>query len=221
MSTSKFRADEPKRSSDSGSPEISAPAALRNRQAIVDAIGDLLPKRGNVLELASGTGEHICFFAQRFDQLSWQPSEMDSSRLDSIRAYSAATALPNLSEPVFLDVSEASWHTREADVILAINLLHVAPKSVSSAVLTGAAKVLKPSGILILYGPFMLNAAFNSESNRLFDLYLRDQNPAWGLRDIADLDEVAGDVGLTRDALLDMPANNFLAAYRKSTSTAP
>jgi SAM-dependent methyltransferase len=146
---------------------------------------------------------------------------MDSSRLASIRAYAAATALPNLAEPVFLNVSEKNWHTREADVILAINLLHVAPKSVSNALLTGAALVLRPGGVLILYGPFMLNGTFNAESNRQFDLYLRDKNLAWGLRDIADLDEVANSSGLARAALVDMPANNHLAVYQKREATTP
>jgi SAM-dependent methyltransferase len=221
MSTSKFRADEPKQLPNAGSPAISAPAALRNREVIAEAIGAFLPRKGDVLELASGTGEHISLFAQRFDRLKWQPSELDPSRLDSIGAYVAAAALPNLADPVFLNVSETDWHIREADVILAINLLHVAPKSVSSAVLTGAAQVLRPGGMLILYGPFKLNGAFNAESNRDFDLYLRDSNPAWGLRNIADLDADAQDIGLARVALMDMPANNYLAVYRKPGSTSP
>jgi hypothetical protein len=215
----KFRADEPAPLPNSHSSAISAPAALRNRKVISAAIGAFLPPQGDVLELASGTGEHISLFARRYCRLMWQPSEMEQSRLDSIEAYVAAAALPNLAEPLFLDVSKTDWHSLRAHVILAINLLHVAPKSVSGAVMFGAAKVLRPGGILILYGPFKLNGAFNAESNRDFDLYLRESHPEWGLRDIAGLDADAKAVGLGREALLDMPANNHLAVYRRPDST--
>jgi SAM-dependent methyltransferase len=213
MSTSKFGADEPKQPPNPNSPQISAPAALRNREVIADAIGRFLPNQGNVLELASGTGEHICLFAERFDHLTWQPSEMESSRLDSISAYVSAKSLPNLALPRYLNVADTDWHATKADAIIAINLLHVAPESVSSAVLNGAAQVLRPGGILLLYGPFTVNGVFNAESNRHFDEYLRQQNTAWGLRDIADLDRISRTVGLKRLSLLDMPANNYLVVY--------
>lgn len=219
MSTIDYAEDEPKNPPDSGSQKISAPAALRNREVIADAIGEFLPKQGKVLELASGTGEHICLFAQRFANLKWQPTDMDPSRLASIESHAAAEQLPNLAGPVSLNVAEDTWYSWEADVILAINLLHVAPKSVTRAVMSGASNVLLGGGTLIFYGPFMLNGTFSTESNRQFDLYLREKNPEWGLRDIADLDRAANAVGLARVALIDMPANNNLVVFQKRDVT--
>ena len=216
MSTLKFGDDEPKQSLNRSNRAISAPAALRNRKIIADALGSYLPEKGNILELASGTGEHISLFAERFLRLTWQPSEMDPSRIDSITAYGLKKSLPNLKPPLHLDVVETDWHSMQADAIIAINLLHVAPESVSDAVFRGASSVLRPNGVLILYGPFTRNGLFNAESNEQFHNYLREQDPAWGLRDIAQLDRFAEVAGLGNAILQDMPANNYIAAFRKN-----
>ena len=167
-----------------------------------------------MLELASGTGEHVCLFADRFKRLTWQPTDVDAARLSSIAAHASQVALPNLFAPRHLDVTEPDWHALSVDAILAINLLHVAPEIVSEAVLTGAAQVLRPGGVLCLYGPFTQNGVFNTDSNRQFNDYLREQNPEWGLRDIATLDSLAMQGGLERIALRDMPANNNFVVYR-------
>ncbi|MGB3312883.1 MAG: DUF938 domain-containing protein [Albidovulum sp.] len=214
MSNLEFGKDEPKQPSPGNSREISAPAALRNREVIADVLGGFLPEQGNVLELASGTGEHVCLFAERFDRLTWQATDMDPSRLESIAARASKASLPNLLPPRYLNVTETDWHAMSANVIVAINLFHVAPKAVSGAVLSGAAQVLGPGGVLCIYGPFTLNGVFNTDSNREFNDYLREQNPEWGLRDIADIDAIAEGLDMVRTALQDMPANNFLVVYQ-------
>lgn len=214
MSNQHFGKDEPKQPSPGNSPAISAPAALRNREVIADALGGFLPEQGSILELASGTGEHVCLFAERYDRLTWQATDMEPTRLESIAAHASKVSLPNLLPPRHLNVTETDWHAMSADVIIAINLLHVAPKAVSDAVLRGAAQVLGPGGVLCIYGPFTLNGVFNTDSNRQFNDYLREQNPEWGLRDIADIDAIAEGLSMVRTALQDMPANNFLVVYQ-------
>ncbi len=178
--------------------------ALRNREAIAAALDEVLPERGEVLELGSGTGEHAVFLAGRFPALSWQPSDPDPEARASIRAWAADARLPNLRAPLDLDLRLPAWRRRRADALLCVNVLHVAPPECGPLLVAGAAEVLPPGGPLTLYGPFARGGALTGRLAR-FDAELRAADPALGVRALAPLLEEARRLGLALDAELDMP----------------
>ena len=191
-----------------------APAAQRNREPIRVVLASELPARGTVLEIASGSGEHAVHFARAFPDVTWQPSDASGHALESIAAWRAEAALPNLLAPVELDVTAASWPVARADAIVCINLLHVAPWPVALALFAGAARVLSPGALLYLYGPFRFSGAFTSPSNADFDRSVRIRDPRWGVRDVDDLTAAARSHGMTLRATIAMPANNHSLVYR-------
>lgn len=196
-------------------PRRHAPATLRNRQAIAEQLKTALPAEGRVLEIASGTGEHASFFAALFPDLEWQPSEPDSALRESIAAYRDDSGLANLAPPLALDVTRRPWPVEAADALLCVNLLHIAPWFVTEALVAGAAEVLPSGAPLMIYGPFMREGRHTADSNAAFDRGLRAENPAWGVREMEAVEDVAKQHGLTLAAVMDMPANNFLLRFEK------
>ena len=128
----------------------SAPAALRNREPIAQVLGDWLPGSGLVLEIASGTGEHAVFFAERFPELQWQPSDVHPDALQSIAAWREAADLPNVRPPLVIDASQPDWPIEQADAVLSINMVHISPWSSALGLIDGAARRLPANGPLIL-----------------------------------------------------------------------
>jgi hypothetical protein len=171
-----------------------APATARNRVAITSVLAHILPKQGTVLEIASGTGEHIVHFAQRFPNLHWQPSDYDRAGLDSIAAWRAETGLPNLLPPVQIDASSPAWPVYHADAILCINMVHISPWKATQGLFVGASCLMPPDAPLYLYGPYLEADEDTAKSNLAFDQSLRSRNPEWGLRD--------------RDAVIALAQNN-------------
>ena len=188
----------------------SAPAALRNREPIAEVLAEWLPSEGVVLELASGTGEHALFFAERFPALEWQPTDPHPDALASIAAWRAASGLPNLREPIQLDASAPDWQVAGADAILCINMAHISPWAASLGLLNGAATLLPPGGPLILYGPWLWDGIATAPSNLDFDLDLKRRDPEWGLRRVEDFAYAAGERGLDLGEVRPMPANNLM-----------
>ena len=90
-------------------------AVARNREPILAVLRRILPARGVVLEIASGTGEHAVHFAAGLPHLTWQPSDHDRDALHSIAAHRASTQLPNLLAPVELDASARAWPLARAE----------------------------------------------------------------------------------------------------------
>src|SRR4051812_26613836 len=133
----------------------SAPAALRNREPIAQVLGDWLPVDGLVLEIASGTGEHSTYFAERFPRLEWQPSDVHPDAISSIEAWREAAAMPNMHAPVVIDAAAADWPVERAAAVLSINMVHISPWRSALGLLDGAARVLPSGGPLILYGPWL------------------------------------------------------------------
>src|SRR6185312_5039591 len=131
-----------------------APAALRNREPIRDVLRDCLPPAGTVLEIASGTGEHAAYLAERFPSLTFQPSDTDPAALASIAAWRDSTGLANLLPPLALDVRTLPWPAPEAAAILCLNMLHISPWTAGLALFAGAASLLPAQGLLYLYGPY-------------------------------------------------------------------
>lgn len=191
----------------------SAPAALRNRDPIADVLEDWLPERGTVLEIASGTGEHVVHFAERFPHLEWQPSDIDASALKSIAAWRSSSQLPNVREPVVLNASEQDWPVARADAVLSINMVHISPWASALGLIAGAARLLPLEGPLILYGPWLKADVATAESNLAFDADLKARDPEWGLRRVEDFSAAAAPVGFDLVETRAMPANNLMLRF--------
>lgn len=195
----------------------SAPAALRNREPIAEILVEWLPRSGVVLEVASGTGEHVVYFAERFPGLEWQPSEMDPHALDSIRAWRAEAALPNVREPLVLDAASPEWPIDRADALLNINMVHITLWASALGLLDGAARVLAPGAPLILYGPWLSDRIETAPSNLAFDADLKRRDPEWGLRHVEQFAGEAASQGFDFVDQRQMPANNLMLLFRKGT----
>ena len=193
-----------------------APAASRNSGPIADVLARELPETGLVLEVASGTGEHVVFLARRFTSLQWQPTDPDLEAMSSIASWREEAGLANLLEPRVLDASSAVWPVARADAMLCINMIHISPWAASEGLFAGAARLLGSGAPLIIYGPYIEDAVETAPSNLAFDESLRARNPAWGLRNIADIDRLAWTHGFTRTARYEMPANNLTLIYRRA-----
>jgi len=196
----------------------SAPAAQRNREPIASVLDDWLPKTGVILEIASGTGEHAVHFARRFPALDWQPSDVDPSALQSIRAWQQAEVLENLREPILVDAAAAKWPMDRADAVLSINMVHISPWRSALGLLDGAARILEPDAPLILYGPWLSDEIETAASNLQFDSDLKQRNPEWGLRKVEDFAAEATERGLALAEMRQMPANNLMLLFRKGTA---
>jgi len=174
-----------------------------------------LPPAGLVLEVASGTGQHVVFFAGALPALTWQPSDPSPAHLDSIRAWTTASGVANVAAPITLDVERWPWPVTRADAILNINMIHIAPWSAAGALFEGAARVLPPSGVLYLYGPFKRGGQHTAESNQRFDERLRAEDPRWGVRDVDEVSALAADAGFGPPEVVAMPANNLSVVFRR------
>ncbi|WP_066681839.1 DUF938 domain-containing protein [Sphingomonas sp. CCH9-E2] len=196
---------------DSGAVRKHAPATLRNREAIAAELATLLPRQGAVLEVASGSGEHAAFFAERFPDLIFVPSDPDAAARESIASWCAGLA--NVAPPLAIDAAAGDWPIAAADAVLCINMVHISPWEATLGLLDGAARLLPPGGPLILYGPYRRADVPTAPSNEAFDRSLKERDPRWGLRDVADVTAAAEARGLRFGRLVEMPANNIMLIY--------
>lgn len=192
-----------------------APAPERNKQPILEVLARVLPPRGLVLEIGSGTGQHVAHFAEALPALVFQPSELDVERHASIEAWARAGRLSNVKRPLAFDVTKLPWPVTAADALICINVIHISPWEATLALMAGAGAILPAAGVLVTYGPYMRGGAHTSQSNAAFDASLRARNALWGLRDIDRVTEVAGHAGLALEEAVPMPANNFTLVWRK------
>ena len=192
-----------------------APAASRNSAPIADVLRGELPDAGLVLEIASGTGEHAVFFAREFPQLTWQPTDREDGELASIAAWSAEAGAQNIMAPLVLDASAQDWPVDRADAIVCINMVHISPWEASEGLMRGAGRLLASGAPLVLYGPYREASVETAPSNEQFELWLKERDPRFGLRNIEDVDALAATHGLHRTARYEMPANNLTLVYRK------
>lgn len=200
---------------ESTDPRRHSPAAERNRGPILTELLRRLPARGRALEIASGTGQHIVHFAAAMPGWHWQPSDVDEAALASVRALRADAGLPGIAEPLPLDLlaPHPAWPAGPWDLVLATNLLHIAPWAVCGALMRGAAQGLAPSGLLVTYGPYRVTGEPLQPGNQAFDADLRSRDPAWGLRWLHEVEAVAAAAGLALRERVDMPANNLLLVF--------
>ena len=191
-------------------------AAERNKQPILEVLRTLLPPTGRALEIASGTGQHVTWFAQHLPQWTWQPTDAKDELFADITTRAAEASLSNVSAPQGLDVLQP-WPVRGPyELVYCANMLHIAPWACCVGLMQGAAAVLAPGAALVTYGPYLEDEVPTSEGNLKFDTTLRTQNPAWGIRRREDVQAEAARVGLTLEARHTMPANNLLLVWRAS-----
>merc|ERR1711874_388473 len=207
--------------------KLNYPAADRNKDPILSVLQSVLPSDRPLLalEVASGTGQHLAYFSQHLKNVEWRPSEMTSQLLDSIRGHRVDQLGSNMLEPWRVDVSTPpdDWpdlagcqQMAQFDVMLNVNMVHIAPWQVAQGLFCAAGRLLKPSGLLIMYGPFSKNGVLTPESNRSFDRSLRERDPSWGIRDISHLEEEARGALLGLETIHEMPANNKILVWRKN-----
>ena len=196
-------------------------AADRNKQPILELLKKVLPGEGSALEIASGTGQHVIWFAAGLPRWTWQPSDADASALPDIAQWTADAGLPNVLPPVQLDVTSPRWPSHGPvfqapfDAIFCANMLHIAPWPACAALMQGCARHLAPGGLLVTYGPYLEDGIVTAPSNLAFDQSLRQRNPAWGIRRLDDVCGEAGRAGLEMRARHPMPANNLLLAFSR------
>jgi SAM-dependent methyltransferase len=193
-----------------------APATERNREPILAVLRPLLPAGSTVLEVASGSGEHACFFAAALPEVIWQPSDRDAEGLASIESYRIEAGLANLRAPLLVDASAEAWPIARASAVVAINMIHIAPWAACEGLVRGAARLLGEGGVLYLYGPYRITGEPFAPSNEAFDASLRGRDPAWGVRKLDDVTALAAAAGFTREAVIAMPANNHSVVLRRS-----
>lgn len=191
------------------------PATQRNRDAILDVLRGVLPPSGIVLEIASGSGEHVAHFAQALPHLTFQPSDPDAEALRSIAAWTTEQRLDNIRPPVMLDASSEQWPVTTVDAILCINMIHISPWAATLGLMRGAARILPADAPLYLYGPYVQGDVVTAPSNEAFDASLKTRNPEWGLRHLDDVAAAARDAGFSAPMVTPMPANNLSVVFRK------
>ena len=194
----------------------SYPSTINNRKFIADILRLYLPENGNVLETASGTGEHICYFGKEFPGLRWRPSDKSTELFWAIRA--RAFEQRNVSEPSLLDLSSNNFRVKEKsyEVLLNINMIHIAPWDACLGLFRLAEEVISPDGIVYLYGPFKVGGSHTSESNSKFDSSLRNRNSSWGVRNLEDVINIAKNCGFSVYDVYEMPVNNKSVIFKKN-----
>ncbi|KAG0275676.1 hypothetical protein BGZ95_008508 [Linnemannia exigua] len=209
--------------------KVFLPPTDRNKDVILDALRPLLNKSNIVLEVGSGSGQHVYHFSNAYPEVTFQPTEYDLSLFSSIKAYTADLPANNrVKAPLELDATNTThWdtiskaaaavnHSAGYDLVITTNVFHITPWTVATGVVRGAGQVLKPGGHFVFYGAFKKNGKFNSEGNVQFDLTLRGRNPLWGVRDIDEIQKIAeNETQLKLVEVKDMPSNNYLVIFQK------
>jgi cyclopropane fatty-acyl-phospholipid synthase-like methyltransferase len=196
-----------------------SPSTARNREPILAVLQSVLPADADVLELASGTGEHAVFIARAMPSVTWQPSDPDAEARASIAAWIAEEGLANVLAPRAIDVREAEWGVEGNvlyDALISINMIHISPWAATLGLLDGAARLLRVGGVLYTYGPYMRDGRHTAPSNESFDASLKARNPEWGIRDVADIESAASRQGLELSEIVEMPANNLSLVFRRN-----
>jgi SAM-dependent methyltransferase len=205
---------------------LDAAAFHRNHVPIWAVLEKFLAgQSGDVVEVGSGTGQHVVHFATHTPGITWWPSDLNENHLKSIEAWRAHAGLPNIRRPLRIDLTDPAWCPQMHDgsgpagllAVFCANVVHIAPWRVAEGLFAGAARYLRSDGRLFLYGPFKRDGRHTALSNAVFDTSLREQNPEWGVRDIADLEKLAEAVGLALIETTEMPANNMILAFARST----
>ncbi|MCF8205014.1 MAG: DUF938 domain-containing protein [Methylotenera sp.] len=193
-----------------------SPAAERNAPHILAELQRLLPASGQMLEIASGTGQHAATFSAALPGWQWQPTDFETEALPSIASWCAG--LPNVSAPRRLDVLAPEWAGIPArvDAVYCANMIHISHWACTEALMRGAGRHLSQQGLLITYGPYLEDHVDTAPSNLAFDADLKQRNPAWGLRRLSDVAKAASGHGLVLRERVALPANNLLLVWARA-----
>ena len=197
-----------------------APATQRNREPIWKVLAAVLQPNSNVLEIASGTGEHAVYFASKLKSGRWTPSEINPAARESIIAWRNTSRVDHFDLPLSIDVTQKNWWQQviksniNVNAIVNINMIHISPWQACLGLLEGAGNILPSGGILYLYGPYRRNGEHTAPSNARFDTSLRDRNSAWGIRDLEAVEKAAASWNLKLEKVLEMPANNLSVIFK-------
>ena len=193
-----------------------APATHRNRVPLLEVLGRLVPPRAEILEVACGTGEHAVFFAAHQPGWVWHPTDLDPEARASVAAWTAFTGQANVRPPQALDARSEVWPVTAVDAVFSSNMVHISPWEATLGLLRGAGRVLKPGGLLLLYGPYAMNGAHTAPSNAAFDESLRRRDPRWGVRHLEEVVAEASRQGLVHRQTVSMPANNQVVVFARA-----
>jgi len=199
----------------SDDPRLDYPATRRNREPILTVLREVLPASGTVLEIASGSGQHVAHFASALPNLHWQPTDRSPELFASIESWTEGLA--NVAKPLALDVISNHWPLARCDAVVCANMIHIAPWEACLGLLDGVMRTLDGDGPLCLYGPFKRNGVHTAPSNEAFDRSLQERDPRWGVRDLDDVTKAANDRGFALDRVFDMPANNLTVVFRRTS----
>ena len=192
-----------------------SPAAIRNTPFIADTLGDYISETETILEIASGTGYHSFFLADRYSKIYWQPSEQDENCLNIIEDLSRRFPQPNLLPPIRIHSEKKDWVNKDIDAILCCNMIHISPISSTFGLFEGAKRYLSTDQYLFLYGPFKINGEHTSESNKVFDESLKARDCRWGVRDITELKKIGNANEMFFLKEIQLPANNLVLIFKK------
>ncbi len=205
---------------------LDAPAFHRNHEPIWAVLRKFLEGRsGDALEAGSGTGQHVIYFARQTPNIVWWPSDFNARHLKSIEAWRAHARLENVRPPLKIDLSDPAWDKAmragpsKLTALFCANVVHIAPWRVAEGLFAGAGRSLSDDGLFFLYGPFKRDGTHTAVSNAVFDASLRESNPEWGVRDIAELERLAGRNGLALRETFEMPANNLILLFGRTSQT--
>jgi len=190
-------------------------ACERNRGPILEVLREAFASATRVLEVGSGTGQHAVHFAAALPHLHWQPTDRPEY-LAGIAAWRDEAALPNLREPLVLDVDDAQWPVSACDGLFSANTLHIMGWPSVENFFRGAGRVLQPGGVLAVYGPFRYDGRHTAPSNAQFDAFLRGRDLQGGIRDFEAVNALAAAAGLVFVADHAMPANNRVLLWRRA-----
>ena len=196
---------------------LNAPSAARNAVPIVELVRKTAINSGKALEIASGTGQHIVQLASALPHLSWQPSDVDAARINSILCWSDNQYLANLNPPCFLDATAEGWAVEHhgQDLILLVNLLHLISTQETKILVEEMSKALNSNGLSIIYGPFMRSGKLTSKSDMEFHQSLINTDPDLGYKNDIDMLNLFGEAGLIHLSTENMPANNLAFILQK------
>ena len=192
-----------------------SPAAERNKAPILSILRQYLESGNHVLEIASGTGQHVIHFAQSLSETWWQPTDRSDGLFSHLWAEITAHGLTNVARPRVVDVTEPWGGTTNFDAIYCANMIHIAPWQAAEGLFSIASTRLAPRGQLLLYGPFRFHDQLFAESNQRFHESLRARNPSWGVRDIEAVDALGEQTGFVRNGTHSLPSNNHLLVYER------
>ena len=208
----------------SGDARLDSAAFHRNHEPIWAVLSRWIEdKAGNVLEVGSGTGQHIIEFARKAPHLLWWPSDYDERNIESIEAWCRHAKLQNVEAARRLDLCAPEWGLSAEDsatlsdltAIFCANVIHISPWRTTRGLMWGASERLHPGGRLFVYGPFKQDGRHTAESNEAFDHSLRERNSEWGVRDINEIRNVAEEHGMMLAEIEPMPANNMILIFER------